>query len=90
MPPGETLAARGSESPAEVDELAQRIRQAIRELPDRPQAAIVLRDIEGLSYDQMAVILETSAPTARVLVHRVRETVRQMLLTRWPDTFGEP
>lgn len=75
---------------AETDELVQRMRLAIRELPDRQQAAIVLRDIEGLAYAEVAAIMEISAPSVRVLVHRAREAMRQILLTRWPDTFGPP
>ena len=90
LPPGEIKAASAEDSPAEVSELMQRVRLAIRELPDRQQAAIVLRDIEGLSYERLAVILETRAATARVLVHRAREAVRQILLSRWPDTFASP
>jgi RNA polymerase sigma-70 factor (ECF subfamily) len=90
MPPGDIAAAPAPDSQQESDELMQRVRLAIRELPDRQQAAIVLRDIEGLPYDRAAAVLEVSPVAARVLVHRAREAVRQILLTRWPDTFGSP
>lgn len=89
LPSGEIAAVAASpDSHAETDELAQRVRLAIRQLPDRQQAAIVLRDIEGLSFEQAAAILEVSPTSVRVLVHRARESIRRILLARWPDTFG--
>lgn len=72
----------------ELDEMAARIREVVSRLPDREQTAIVLRDMEGLSYDEIAGIMRTRRGTARVLVHRAREKVRDELLRRWPDTFG--
>jgi RNA polymerase sigma-70 factor (ECF subfamily) len=71
-----------------MDELMQRVRMAMRELPDRQQAAIILRDLEGLAYERIAEVLEVSPAAARLLVHRAREAVRQILLRRWPDSFG--
>jgi RNA polymerase sigma-70 factor (ECF subfamily) len=71
----------------ERQELADRVRLALTDLPERQQAALVLRDMEGLPYEQIAVIMETRAGAARILVHRGRETLRQTLLRRWPDSF---
>jgi RNA polymerase sigma factor (sigma-70 family) len=88
MPPTETAAtAAHPGSRQEMDELMQRVRLAVRELPDRQQAAIVLRDIEGLAHEQIGEILEVTPAAARVLVHRAREAVRRILLVRWPDSF---
>lgn len=89
MPPGEVAAAEVHPgSRPEMDELMQRVRTAVRELPDRQQAAIVLRDIEGLPHERIGEILEVTPAAARVLVHRAREAVRRFLLVRWPDSFG--
>ncbi len=88
LPPGETAtAAMAAYARPEMDELMQRVRLAVRELPDRQQAAIVLRDIEGLPYEQIGTVLEMSPGATRVLVHRAREAVRRILLARWPDSF---
>lgn len=73
---------------AERSELTARIRAAMLELPDKQNAALVLREIEGLHYDTIAGILEMRPAAVRVLVHRAREALRQSLLRRWPDTFG--
>lgn len=72
----------------ELDEMATRVREVVSRLPDREQTAIVLRDMEGLSYDEIAGIMRTRRGTARVFVHRARKKVRDELLRRWPDTFG--
>jgi len=88
LPPGETATtAMAPHARPEMDELMQRVRLAVRELPDRQQAAIVLRDIEGLPYEQIGTVLEMSPVATRVLVHRAREAVRRILLARWPDSF---
>ena len=90
LPSGELpdRTAPGETSAAELDELTQRLRWAIRDLPERQQAAIVLRDLEGMPYAEVATVLQIREAAARLLVHRAREGVRQMLLSRWPDSFG--
>ncbi len=86
----ETLPERHSDAaPAhETAELTHRLRIAIEQLPDRQQAALVLREMEELDYRQVAAVMGMRASTARVLVHRAREALRQILLRQWPDTFG--
>jgi len=36
----------------ETDELAEKVRRVIAELPDRQKTAIVLRDMQGMTYDR--------------------------------------
>lgn len=72
----------------EVSEMAARVRSAIQELPELLRVAMVLRDLEGLDYEQMAAVLEVRPATLRLRVHRARENVRETLIRRWPDTFG--
>jgi RNA polymerase sigma-70 factor, ECF subfamily len=71
----------------ETAELMERVRAAILEMPARQQAAMVLRDMEGLAYAEIAGIMQTTAASARLLVHRGREAVRELILRRWPDSF---
>ena len=71
-----------------VSELAARVRTAISELPELLRVALVLRDLEGLDYKQMALVAQSRPGTLRLRVHRAREMVRQTLLRRWPDSFG--
>ncbi len=83
VPSTEEVNAEGAES----SELTERIRLAMRELPEKQYAALVLRELEGLAYEQIAAILRTRVAAARLLVHRAREGVRRILLERWPETF---
>src|SRR5947207_5985436 len=56
----------------ERGELEVALRQAIAELPDERRIVIVLRDIEGLSYDQIAQALDIEPGTVRSRLHRAR------------------
>jgi len=73
----------------EHDELMERVRQAMANLPTRQRTAVVLRDMEQLGYDQIAAIMRTRPSAARILVHRGREGVRRILLKRWPESFKD-
>jgi RNA polymerase sigma-70 factor, ECF subfamily len=68
--PEERLLAR--ETMLEID-------AAIRELPERQQEVIVLRDVEGWSSDEVCAALALSAGNQRVLLHRARSHVRAAL-----------
>lgn len=74
----------------EQKELIQRIRIGMFELPLRLQVALVLHDLEGLNYEQVAAVLEIRPGTARVRVHRAREQLRKLLIRKWSDSFGKP
>jgi RNA polymerase sigma-70 factor, ECF subfamily len=61
--------------------LADRIRSAIEELPARQREVVTLRDVEGLSSDEVCHVLEITDGNQRVLLHRGRSRVRQVLET---------
>jgi RNA polymerase sigma-70 factor (ECF subfamily) len=90
LPSDETLgqAAAIRDSAQTRGELVDRVREAIMELPERQYAAIVLRDMEGLAYEQIAAILDVRPGAVRVLVHRAREAVRETVARRWPECLG--
>ena len=50
--------------------------------------AVVLTDIEGLSYEEVAAIMETSVGTVRSRIHRGRIQLRTALLKIAPDVYG--
>jgi RNA polymerase sigma-70 factor (ECF subfamily) len=55
------------------------LRRALQELPEKERAAIVLRDIEGLSTAEVAEILGSSEPTVRSQISTARLKIRKML-----------
>ena len=61
------------------------IDRAIEALPDRQRQVIELRDIDGLSSDEVRNVLELSETNQRVLLHRARSKVRAAL----EDYLGE-
>ena len=52
---------------------------AIRELPEDMRSAIVLRDVQGYSYDEIAQILDVNVGTIKSRISRGREKLREKL-----------
>ena len=63
--------------------LADRIRSAIVELPPRQREVVTLRDVEGMSSSEVCLVLDISEGNQRVLLHRGRSRVRQVLETEF-------
>jgi RNA polymerase sigma-70 factor (ECF subfamily) len=63
--------------------LADRIRSAIGELPPRQREVVTLRDVEGMSSSEVCHVLDISEGNQRVLLHRGRSRVRQVLETEF-------
>lgn len=55
------------------------LRQALSELPTNFREVLVLRDIEGLSYEEVAAALETNVGTIKSRIARGREELRRKL-----------
>ncbi len=62
------------------------VEAALRELPPDFRAAVVLCDIEGLSYDEIADVLDLKLGTVRSRIHRGRSMLRKALAHRAPST----
>jgi RNA polymerase sigma-70 factor (ECF subfamily) len=62
---------------AEHQERLRAVRQAIAKLPPEQRAALVLREFEGLSYQEVAQVLGASVPAIKTRIHRARLTIIQ-------------
>ena len=60
------------------------IEQALQALPPDFRAAVVLCDVEGMSYEEIADILDTKLGTVRSRIHRGRAMLREALAHRAP------
>ena len=61
------------------DERRQAVSRAITSLPEKYRAAIVLRDVEGLSYDRIAEVLNLSEGTVKSRINRARNLLKEKL-----------
>ena len=62
-----------------TDEIQRTVEQAIEELPEDLRTAIVLREIEGMSYEQIAETMACPVGTVRSRIFRAREAIDQKL-----------
>ena len=60
-------------------ELREMLLAALAMLPERQREVVVLRDLEGLSTPEVAEVLQLSEGNVRVLLHRGRMRLRQLL-----------
>ena len=65
------------------------LQRFIRELPEDMRAAIVLRDIQGYSYDEIARILDTNVGTIKSRISRGREKLREKIAAN-AELFDRP
>jgi RNA polymerase sigma-70 factor (ECF subfamily) len=61
------------------NETLQRVKEAIDGLPAKQRDVITLRDVAGLSAEEVCGLLSISAENQRVRLHRARAAVRKML-----------
>lgn len=62
-----------------TDEIATTVTRAIEALPEDLRTAITLREIEGLSYEEIAQVMECPIGTVRSRIFRAREAIDQQL-----------
>ena len=60
-------------------EVSEVIRQAMLKLPEQFRTAIVLREVEGLSYEEIAVITQTEMGTVKSRIARARAKLQELL-----------
>ncbi len=62
-----------------TDEIARTVARALEALPEDLRVAITLREIEGLSYEEIAGIMECPIGTVRSRIFRAREVIDREL-----------
>lgn len=70
-------------------ELREVLESAINRLPGQYRAVFVLRDIDGLSNQEVGEILELSIPAVKSRLHRSRLMLRKKLGRYWDDYCGK-
>ena len=74
-------AAEGGEPGADLErsEREAALHRAIAELPEDRRIVVVLRDLEGLTYDEIAAALSLEPGTVRSRLHRARLDLKEKL-----------
>lgn len=81
---GKIKTERASDGPSvlqrlEKREIMQRVQECIYSLDNEFREVIVLRDVQGFSYDEISAMLKTAEGTVKSRLHRAREAVRNCL-----------
>lgn len=63
----------------ENKESAGKLWRAMQSLPDNQRVAFTLVKVEGLSYEEVASIMETTIKAVEALMHRAKENLRKQL-----------
>jgi len=87
------LAGRSPEPAGPLDhaiegEVWEVIRTALDRLPNRQRMVVVLRDVEGSTSEEVRALLGLSAGNQRVLLHRGRARLRELLTVSGTDAVG--
>jgi RNA polymerase sigma-70 factor (ECF subfamily) len=67
------------EREALTDEIANTVQDALNALPDDLRAAIMFREIDGMSYEEIATAMECPIGTVRSRIFRAREAIDKRL-----------
>jgi RNA polymerase sigma-70 factor (ECF subfamily) len=69
----------GPESLTQASQLGRRILKALGTLPEPGRSVVILREVEGLSYQEIGEALEMPVNNVRVTLHRARRRLREEL-----------
>jgi len=74
------------------DQLETAVHEAIRALPEDLRSAVTLRELEGLSYEDIAEVMGCPVGTVRSRIFRAREAIDrtvQAVMAGEPETLGD-
>ena len=61
------------------NQIRETVNRAIENLPEDLRTAIVLRELEGLSYEDIATVMNCPIGTVRSRIFRAREAIAEKL-----------
>jgi RNA polymerase sigma-70 factor (ECF subfamily) len=78
--PDPTDARPGPERLTSSVEVASRLKRALLALDHRDRSIVLLREVEGLAYEEIAELLDLKMGTLKATLHRAREKLRHALV----------
>lgn len=79
LAPPTAWSAETADAILERKQAMAQLQRALEQLPQRQRAVVQLRDVEGLSSEEVCTLLDVSAVHQRVLLHRARTKLRAAL-----------
>jgi RNA polymerase sigma-70 factor (ECF subfamily) len=73
-----------------TDEIRDTVNAAIADLPEDLRTAIMLRELEGMSYEEIAAAMECPVGTVRSRIFRAREAIDKRLRPIFDGGLGRP
>jgi len=70
-----------------LNALDEPVQKALTSMTVEFRTAVLLADVEGLAYEEVAEIMRTSVGTVRSRIHRGRKQIRNYLLKHAPQTY---
>lgn len=70
----------------EINDAMRKVNQLIQELPEKQKQIIMLRDIEGFTYNEISEILAIDINQVKVNLFRARKAIKENLLNL--NTYG--
>ncbi len=89
-PQGAHAVPASPDSGVVAEEVNAAIRASIAELPDGYREAVVLHDLEGMSYQEAAALMELGLGAFKTRLHRARLQLRQKLDAHWQSEATNP
>ncbi|KYH33586.1 ECF RNA polymerase sigma-E factor [Moorella mulderi DSM 14980] len=82
------MAAAGGDPQEMVEELELKgfVRRALRQLPAEYQAVLVLRELQGYSYEEIATLLGCPPGTVKSRLNRARQAMREKVMQMAEET----
>ncbi|MDN3204925.1 RNA polymerase sigma factor [Algoriphagus sediminis] len=68
-----------SEEDSDATERVQRVMKLVQGLPEKQREIFQLREVEGLTYEEIASYLEVSEDQVKVNLHRARKSIREKI-----------
>ena len=78
------------EKAALIDELYQKMDEAVASLPQQFRSVFVLRDLQSLSTKEAAEVLNISPTNVKVRLHRARQLLRERLAGYLSELPNQP
>ena len=66
----------------------ENVQAALMTMTPEFRTAVLLADVEGMAYEEIADVMNTSVGTVRSRIHRGRKQLRGFLVKRCPNAYG--